>query len=427
MHPHVQKNLDKFKATFQKPSQIYRFLRGRWKNHPLFLNRTLSYVSKHRDRKIRQRDTSIDKIANRLGREGIKRENNKVICKRQHKSNSLLNGDDTCTELKGVAVKEENSGAGDGQVCCYFNWICDDSSKTNQKTKSFGYVCPWCENDSKHLDTFMMHLKCCHSRFNYNLVEENSYPVIEMTLNLSYDGSYCGFKFPGHDLRRDFRFTPKSPHRRQTQTLFTYFKSKRLSNNLTHIETYPDHLDAEIFYDDGEADVDVCSGRLYYHTSTCLPVKPNEGDIDSEADMDPEWLKERTQLMIDEFTDVNEGEKEILKLWNLHMMRNYKYRADNMIRQACLDFVQMEGAKILSKNLTKNFTLHLANLYDFGLIGSMDIIECIRMLRKMRQPPQLITTSPTRAANKIRQEHRNEHCQHSPPAKRALLNSQCNQ
>ena len=26
--------------------------------------------------------------------------------------------------------------------------------------------------------------------------------------------------------------------------------------------------------------------------------------------------------MIDEFTDVNEGEKEVMKLWNLHMMKH---------------------------------------------------------------------------------------------------------
>ena len=25
--------------------------------------------------------------------------------------------------------------------------------------------------------------------------------------------------------------------------------------------------------------------------------------------------------MIDEFTDVNEGEKELMKLWNLHVMK----------------------------------------------------------------------------------------------------------
>jgi hypothetical protein len=62
--------------------------------------------------------------------------------------------------------------------------------------------------------------------------------------------------------------------------------------------------------------------RLFHHTETCLPVHPNELDIDSEGESDPLWLQQKTKQMIDEFTDVNEGEKELMKLWNLHLMKN---------------------------------------------------------------------------------------------------------
>lgn len=61
--------------------------------------------------------------------------------------------------------------------------------------------------------------------------------------------------------------------------------------------------------------------RLYHHTSTCLPIHPREIDVDSEGEPDPEWLRVKTTMMIDEFTDVNEGEKELMKLWNLHVMK----------------------------------------------------------------------------------------------------------
>jgi hypothetical protein len=402
MHPNVKKNLSIFRATYQKPSRIYRFLCEEWKTHPLFLNRTLSYVNKHRDRKIKPRPTKINDIARNL----------------------MLKSEGTPSKST-VKTRWQSTIPTEGRVCCLFNWICNDPDKTCQKTRSFGFICPWCEIDCRHLDTLMMHLKCCHPRFNFNLVEEDGYSVIEMSLNISYDGSYCGFKYPGHDLKRDFRFTPKTPQRRSDHTQIIFIKSKRrLSSHYIHRYSPNDQYFATI--DEGdEVDVDVCSGRLYYHTSTCLPIKPNEGDIDSEADMDPEWLKERTQLMIDEFTDVNEGEKEILKLWNLHIMSNYKYKNDSMIRIACLDFVEREGNTILSKNLTRNFVLHLANLYDFGLLSSGDVLECYRKFRRMKSPPQ---NSPTRAASKVKLDRNsNEHCQLSPPAKRALLNSYCNQ
>lgn len=63
------------------------------------------------------------------------------------------------------------------------------------------------------------------------------------------------------------------------------------------------------------------SFRLYHHTSTCLPIYPREMDVDSEDESDPIWLRKKTSMMIDEFTDVNDGEKEIMKMWNLHVMR----------------------------------------------------------------------------------------------------------
>lgn len=300
---YFQKNIHIFKNTYQKPSQIYRFLAEKWKNKPIYLNRNLSYIRKNRLR------------------------------------------------------KPSNSN-------CYFNWICN--TNISQLTRSTGFICPWCKKDFYFLDSLMPHLLCCHPRFNFNLVEEDGQCIIEMTLNLQFDGSYCGFKYPGHDLRHDFRFANYPPRRRSPLTQVIYFKSRK-----SEIRTV----------DDDEVDIDVCSGRLYYHTSTCLPIKPNEVDLDSEAEIYPDWLQERTQLMIDEFTDVNEGEKEILKLWNLHIMRNYKYKGDHIMPQACLDFVDVEGSTIVSKNLTKNFTLHLANLFDFGLISSKDILNCIRKMR----------------------------------------------
>lgn len=43
---------------------------------------------------------------------------------------------------------------------------------------------------------------------------------------------------------------------------------------------------------------------------------------DSEGENDPPWLRMKTMMMIDEFTDVNEGEKELMKMWNLHVMKH---------------------------------------------------------------------------------------------------------
>lgn len=410
INQHVKDNIHVFKQTYQKGSRIYRYLSDRWKTHPLFLQRTLSYVNKHHDQRLRRRPTKISSVVDRLRASPRKCNSSKA---------SRQSGQD-----KQVAKRTWNNGSKGTVMRVVFDWICDDEARTHQITKSYSFYCPWCEVDFLHLDTLMMHLKCCHARYNFVLSGDGDLPLISMSANHSFDGSYCGFKYPGHDLKRDFRFTPESPQRRIPQTQIIHFRTRRragsnvtLNNNSCNGYFAPNEED--------DIDVDVCSGRLYYHTSTCLPVKPNEGDIDSEADIDPEWLRERTQLMIDEFTDVNEGEKEILKLWNLHIMSNYRHKSDNMIRQACLDFVEKEANTIFTRNLTKNLTLHLVNLHDFGLISSGDVRECIRKMRQLRPPPSFITT---KATGKVKLERcSNEHCQHSPPAKRALLNSHCNQ
>ena len=34
----------------------------------------------------------------------------------------------------------------------------------------------------------------------------------------------------------------------------------------------------------------------------------------------PHWLLTKMDQMMDQFSDINEGEKEFMKMWNLHMM-----------------------------------------------------------------------------------------------------------
>ena len=38
-----------------------------------------------------------------------------------------------------------------------------------------------------------------------------------------------------------------------------------------------------------------------------------------EDQVDPPWLIIKMCKMLDEFSDVNDGEKEFMKIWNLHV------------------------------------------------------------------------------------------------------------
>lgn len=119
--------------------------------------------------------------------------------------------------------------------------------------------------------------------------------------------------------------------------------------------------------------------RLYYHTLTSEVIRPQEIDVDSEEETDPLWLRQKTVNMIDEFTDVNEGEKELMKLWNLHVMK-YNFIADCQIPEACYTFVSEHGEAMVKKNLAKNFLIHMVNLFDFSLIRPDVVHKTMRML-----------------------------------------------
>ena len=68
---------------------------------------------------------------------------------------------------------------------------------------------------------------------------------------------------------------------------------------------------------------------------------------------------------------MNEGEKEVMKLWNLHITK-HGFIAHNQMNHACMLFVENYGQKIIKRNLCGNFML-LVSMHDFNLISIMSI------------------------------------------------------
>lgn len=106
-------------------------------------------------------------------------------------------------------------------------------------------------------------------------------------------------------------------------------------------------------------------------------------EIFSLGEMDPGWLRNHTKKLLEDFTDVNDGEKEMLKMWNLHVMK-HNFVGDSQMALACEMFVNDYGDEILSKNLYRNFLLHLTNLYDYGMLSPGEMNSIIQRLQKKR-------------------------------------------
>ncbi|OAD57569.1 Polycomb protein SUZ12 [Eufriesea mexicana] len=236
--------------------------------------------------------------------------------------------------------------------------------------------CPWCSLDCGKLYSLLKHLKLCHSRFTFTYVPIPQGARIDVAINECYDGSYAGSPHELISQPSSMAFSRTGPTRRTSVTNILVCRPKRTKPSLSEfLELDENEYESQRPYITGH-------NRLYHHTVTCLPIYPKEMDIDSEGENDPKWLQTKTMMMIDDFTDVNEGEKELMKMWNLHVMK-YGYVGDCQIPLACQMFLETKGKELLMKNLYRNFVLHMCSLFDFGLISPVVLYQTIQKLQEI--------------------------------------------
>ncbi|XP_011190233.2 polycomb protein Su(z)12 isoform X2 [Zeugodacus cucurbitae] len=301
---------------------------------------------------------------------------------------SHVNHNNNCVKANGggkggivpVAAKAE-------KIQIVYNFLY--SNNTRQQTEyTQEVICPWCGLDCLRLYALLKHLKLCHARFNFTYQPAGSGARIDVTINDSYDGSYAGSPYDlagpsGCSFARTC-----GPVRRTTVTNLLVCRPRRQKTCLDEFLVLDeDDLSNQRPYITGH-------NRLYHHTETCLPVHPKELDIDSEGESDPLWLRQKTIQMIDEFSDVNEGEKELMKLWNLHVMK-HGYVGDCQLPLACEMFLDSNGYEIIRKNLYRNFILHMCSLFDYGLVSPETVYKTVQklqgMLSKYREGRELMS------------------------------------
>uniref|UniRef100_A0A8D3DMC7 SUZ12 polycomb repressive complex 2 subunit b n=1 Tax=Scophthalmus maximus TaxID=52904 RepID=A0A8D3DMC7_SCOMX len=255
------------------------------------------------------------------------------------------------------------------------------NNNTRQQTEARDDLhCPWCTLNCSKLYSLLKHLKLSHSRFIFNYVPDPKGARIDVSINECYDGSYVGNPQDIHS-QPGFAFSRNGPVKRTAVTHILVCRPKRTKPSLSEfLETEDGELEQQRTYVSGH-------NRLYFHSDSCMPLRPQEMDVDSEDERDPDWLREKTATQLDEFTDVNEGEKEVMKLWNLHVMK-HGFIADNQMNQAIMFFVENRGAHIIRRNLCRNFLLHLVSMHDFNLVSTATIDRAMARLRQIQEDAQ---------------------------------------
>ncbi|CAF0778017.1 unnamed protein product [Rotaria sp. Silwood1] len=218
------------------------------------------------------------------------------------------------------------------------------------------------------LDVLIKHLSYCHPRFTASLKKNSDRPNIELRINAFYDGSLDTF-----DVFSEY-----------------YPRKKRITSEL--ILWRPPRY-RRLAMDDAPF---VCRRaaltRVYRHTTGAQPIEPEHMQIDSDDEIYPEWTQQLSRRMMEDFQDVNEGEKEMMIMWNHHIMK-HNFIADSQMPFACEIFVERHAKDLREKNLIKNFYLHLATLQLYNLIKKTDLAKCIIRLKTILASSPSVSSS----------------------------------
>ncbi|XP_067942259.1 polycomb protein Su(z)12-like isoform X2 [Watersipora subatra] len=250
-----------------------------------------------------------------------------------------------------------------------------------QTTVQVGYTCPFClkKTHPATLVLLLKHMRLCHNRLLFLYKEMEGEAAITVTVNTFYDGSYSGNPL---DIIPSQKQAPSicesfkcvEPMRRAPYTEVLNIRADRRPLTL---EEFTKHEPLPLI---SSSSALLGHNRLYYHSISNQPVLSNDFDTDSDGE-DTEWCRIASSRLIDDFIDVNKGEKELMKLWNHFISRNPVYICDAQMEGACLRFIR-EHSEIVSFKLRNNFLCHLATLYDSGVLQTKHIKTIIDALPK---------------------------------------------
>jgi len=243
--------------------------------------------------------------------------------------------------------------------------------------------CPWCSLNCMELYSLLKHLKLSHPRFLFSYVPIQDGARIDVSVSELYDSTYVGNPQDMISQPPGYAFSRGGPVQRNSITHVLVCKPKRPVQSLTEfLEIEENDLNGP--YDDNGSQRPFVSGhnRLYHYSNTNLPQPPFAINQPAAEDMvDQPWLITRICRMIDEFSDVNEGEKEFIKMWNIHV-QHFTFVGDCQMNLALKMFIDEKGKELLEKNLYRNFVLHVCNLFEFGVLGPGHVFTAITRMQK---------------------------------------------
>lgn len=123
------------------------------------------------------------------------------------------------------------------------------------------------------------------------------------------------------------------------------------------------------------------TARPTYDSNTKQPLQAGDMLPEDDGECDETWLHHRKHDLLNEFEDVNEEEKEYLRLWNLWLV-DENLTSDKYLAQAVVRFAETNKVWITeTKSHTTGFMRHLEALRLRGVCDSVSVDKCIWILK----------------------------------------------
>lgn len=134
--------------------------------------------------------------------------------------------------------------------------------------------------------------------------------------------------------------------------------------------------------------------RMFFHSRTCLQMTEAEieADNDSDDEINEKEIEEEDMRALDDFVDVAPEEKAFMHMWNMFLCKHPIY-ADSYTQSACLVFARHHCEELRQCAIRRCFSLHLLNLWDFGLINATGLDKCLQIVDSTTQSTQEENTS----------------------------------
>eukprot|EP00039_Didymoeca_costata_P014217 m.227280 g.227280 ORF g.227280 m.227280 type:complete len:434 (-) comp15970_c2_seq7:163-1464(-) len=237
--------------------------------------------------------------------------------------------------------------------------------KNKQKTVLMSdFICPFCARDCLNQIGFLLHIRSIHIRCKYK-VTRDKFGSIDVAIK-----------------KRKNEFTNDSQE--TFVTVRSLGTNPKMLTDLIHEDNF--EIDSKNEFAKSGTPGNKNRVKRKYHSRTFMPVMGDSASETDEEDIDL-LIKEQNKLL-HEYSDINSGEKSIMSLWNIYVLKVCGTRTrfcHAEVFKYCHGFLNQYSRMILDANLYRNCVLHFTSLYQYGLLQTSQLQELISKLYENRK------------------------------------------